>query len=85
MLTPRMKDAPRLKELFLSVLEISFPKFAYLDCLIGGIFRSFCIVICPKHCHDFHKNLFPCYKSMEILIMIVNNIIIVYLFKGHKK
>ena len=38
MLTPRMKDAPRLKELFLSVLEIPF---SYLDYLIGGIFRSF--------------------------------------------
>lgn len=84
MLTPRMKDAPRLKELFLSVLEISFSKFAYLDCLV--VYSDlFCIVICPKNCHDFHKNLFPCFKSMQILIMIVNNIIIVYLFKGHKK
>lgn len=48
MLTPRMKDAPRLKELFLSVLEISFPKFAHLDCLIGGIFRSFLYCYLPK-------------------------------------
>ena len=48
MLTPRMKDAPRLKELFLSVPEMSFSKFAYLDCLIGGIFRSFLYCYLPK-------------------------------------
>ena len=85
MLTPRMKDAPRLKELFLSALEISFPKiclFRLFDWWYIQIF--FVLLFAQKIVMIFTRIFFPAI-SMQILIMIVNNIIIVYLFKGHKK